>query len=90
MRTSRVDSKGRVLLPKEIRERMGIDKGTLLRWIPFSERVIGLVVEKKEGNDYESVLSFLENLTINEVERSGRPDYTPISKKDLWILSSKK
>lgn len=89
MSTSRLDSKGRVSIPKEIRERFGIKQGTLLRWIPLGERIIGLTVEVEEGEEYKDILAFLEDLKPHEIERFGEPDYSPISKSELWLKASR-
>lgn len=89
MPDSKLDSKGRVLIPKKIREQFGIKKGTLLRWIPLGEKVVGLMVNEENKKDYESVWTFLETLKADEIERFGKPDYKPISKTELWLRASK-
>jgi len=88
MNASRIDSKGRVSIPKEVRERLRITQGTLLRWIPLSERMIGLAVEAEEKSDHQDILAFLENLGANKIERFEEPDYRPISKSELWLKVS--
>jgi bifunctional DNA-binding transcriptional regulator/antitoxin component of YhaV-PrlF toxin-antitoxin module len=89
MPTAKLDSKGRVLVPREIRESFRIKQGTLLRWIPLSEKIVGLMVETEKKEGYEGILAFLENLKANEIERFGKPDYRPISKSELWLRASR-
>lgn len=89
MSNSKLDSKGRVLVPKEIRESFGLKQGMLLRWIPLSEKIVGLMIEVEEKGEYEDVLAFLENLRAGEIERFGKPDYRPISKSELWLRASR-
>ncbi|KPV65522.1 MAG: SpoVT / AbrB like domain protein [Candidatus Bathyarchaeota archaeon BA1] len=89
MSTSRLDSKGRVSIPREIREHLKIKRGALLRWIPLGERMIGLAVEVEEKCEYRDILSFLENLKAHKIERFGEPDYSPVSKSELWLKTSK-
>lgn len=76
-------------MPKEVREQFGIKGGMVLRWVPLGQRIVGLAVEAEERGDYEDVLAFLERLRAHEVERLEEPDYSPVSKSELWLRASK-
>lgn len=82
MLTSKVDSKRRIRIPKEVFEVMGIREGDTVRWIPLGERMAAVVAEKGEEND---VLVFLEKLGSTKIERTGEPDYREVSKSELWL-----
>ena len=84
--SSKIDSKRRVRIPEEVKDALGIKEGDAVRWILLSKKIAGLMVESEgEGGEEEKVLDFLVNLGSKKIERTGKPDYTPISKSDLWL-----
>ncbi len=84
--SSRVDSKGRVCIPKEVKDALGIKEGGSVRWILLGSKIAGLMVESGVGEvEEEKILDFLVNLSSKKINRIGKPDYMPISKSDLWL-----
>ncbi|WXG39819.1 MAG: AbrB/MazE/SpoVT family DNA-binding domain-containing protein [Candidatus Freyarchaeum deiterrae] len=82
----KVDSKMRVRIPKEVRDALGIKEGDAVRWILLGSKIAGLMVESNgKGGKEEKILDFLVNLGSKTIKRSGKPDYSHISKSDLWL-----
>jgi bifunctional DNA-binding transcriptional regulator/antitoxin component of YhaV-PrlF toxin-antitoxin module len=76
----------RVHVPEEVKDALGIREGDTVRWILLSSKIAGLIVESnEEGEEEEKILDFLVNLSSKKIKRTGKPDYTPISKSDLWF-----
>jgi AbrB family looped-hinge helix DNA binding protein len=77
---TKVDSKGRIVLPKELRERLGITPGTEVR---IDEEDGKAVVEPED--DPERVVERLEQLVAETSSRRGETtpvdDVDPISRK---------
>jgi len=87
MRVSKVDAKGRVTIPKEFRERL---RGRRIRWVPLGERMVGLEAKAEGRNELKEVLAYLENLTAEEIERFGEPEYGEVPKSELWLKALEK
>jgi AbrB family looped-hinge helix DNA binding protein len=86
MVSSKVDSKMRIRIPKEVRNALGVGEGDAVRWFLLSSKIAGLMVEShEEGEEEEKILDFLVNLSSKKIKRTGKPDYAPISKSDLWL-----
>lgn len=83
MLTSKVDSKRRIRIPKEVAEAMGVREGDTVRWSIIGDCVAAVTVEK-EG-EAEDALRFLENLASMSIRRTGEPDYSEFSKSELWM-----
>ncbi|MEM2134747.1 MAG: AbrB/MazE/SpoVT family DNA-binding domain-containing protein [Candidatus Freyarchaeota archaeon] len=82
--SSKVDSKGRVRIPDEVRESLGIKEGDSVRWILLSSKIAGLMVESSEEGE-EKFLDFLVSLSSKKIKRTGKANYAPLSKSDLWL-----
>lgn len=89
MRVSKVDAKGRVMIPKELRERLKLE-GRRVSWIPLGERIVGLEAEAERRDELREVLTYLENLGTEEIRRLGEPEYEEIPKSELWLKASQK
>ncbi|MBS7269499.1 MAG: AbrB/MazE/SpoVT family DNA-binding domain-containing protein [Candidatus Freyarchaeota archaeon] len=82
--SSKVDSKRRVRIPDEVRDALGIKEGDSVRWILLSSKIAGLMVESHEEGE-EKILDFLVSLSSKKIKRTGKADYAPITKSDLWL-----
>jgi len=73
----KVDTKGRVVIPQSVREKMGITEGTL---ISVEEREDGILLrpiheKRKTIEDFYSL----------EMKRTGKPEWaTPKEIKSIW------
>jgi len=84
--SSKVDSKRRVRIPNGVRDALGIKEGDSVRWFILSSKIAGLMVESnEEEEETKQILEFLTNLSSKKIERTGKPDYRPVSKSDLWL-----
>jgi len=83
--TSKIDSKGRTLIPKEIRDKLRWMSGARLTWITLGEELVGVRAKAEETDASDSVINFLETISPAEIKRFDKPDYRPISKADLWL-----
>lgn len=82
--SSRIDDKGRIIVPSPIRRRLGIRVGSKLSWRLLGGRSASVtVVKAKEGS--EAVLEFLDSLENLRIERTARPEFAPVSKEELWL-----
>lgn len=73
----KVDTKGRVVIPQSVREKMGITEGTL---ISVEEREDGILLrpihEKRRT---------IEDFYSLEMKRTGKPEWaTPKEIKSIW------
>jgi len=84
MRASKVDAKGRVTIPKELRERLKLE-GRRVNWITLGKRIIGFESVTKGGDELKEVLTYLENLSAEKIGRLGKPEYEEIPKSKLWL-----
>lgn len=48
MVSSKVDSKMRIRIPKEVKDALGIGEGDAVRWFLLSSKIAGLMVESNE------------------------------------------
>lgn len=85
MPASKIDSKGRTLVPKEIRDKLNLRGGAKLSWVVLGEGFVGVKVGAEEADTNESIINFLRSLSPADVERFDRPDYRPVSKAELWM-----
>lgn len=84
MSTSRIDDKGRIIVPSPIRKKLGIRSGSRLSWRLLGGKSASVsVVKGKEGR--EAVLEFLDCLENLTIERTGRPDFGQVSRQELWL-----
>ncbi|UPW02072.1 AbrB/MazE/SpoVT family DNA-binding domain-containing protein [Halorussus gelatinilyticus] len=70
---TKVDSKGRIVLPKDLRERLGLDSGTE---VTVREEEGRAVVEPEESAD--EIICDLENRIEEAASRRERPHYDDV------------
>jgi len=86
---SRVDDRGRTIVPSPIRRKLGIRSGSRLSWSPLGGRSASVTLVKAKSES-EAVLEFLDSLEGLKIERTGRPDFAPVSKGELWLKASER
>jgi len=73
----KVDSKGRVVIPQSVREKMEIKEGTL---ILIEERDDGILLKPVQEKKRK-----IEDFYSLEVKRTGKPEWaTPKEIKSIW------
>jgi AbrB family looped-hinge helix DNA binding protein len=75
----RVDPKGRVTLPKEIREQLGIEPGESVEITVDDGHVV-----IRHGRHHEGSFRSLRGCLTADTKREGAPEMDPLTLKDDW------
>ncbi|PXF50962.1 MAG: hypothetical protein C4B55_00600 [Candidatus Methanophagaceae archaeon] len=77
---ARMDAKGRIVIPQLVREKLGINEGTLLSIEEREDRVI-----LKPKREKERKKSRIEDFFGLKVERTGEPEWATAKEiKSIW------
>ncbi len=77
-----VDSKNRVVLPRDVRERLGVKPGSTVRFVEVED---GFKIVKAGGRDRDEV-EMLNKILLEEPRRTGRPEnWDPQRMKSIWV-----
>ncbi len=78
---ARMDAKGRIVIPQLVREKLGINEGTLLSIEEREDRVILKPKREKERKKK----SRIEDFFGLKVERTGEPEWATAKEiKSIW------
>lgn len=77
-----VDSKNRIVLPRDVRERLKVGRGSTVRFVEVDDGFKIVKVDDKAGD----VVERLNRVLLEEPRRTGKPEnWGPRRMKSIWV-----